>query len=148
MTKKPKKLAVEKAFERSDKHVLGDLKLKPWTPSRVIAGQNMGLLYPRIGKEGFDQFQRTKMYPGCLKDTIIVLWLCTLNDEAVEDADRSPQDAYRQSQIWASGRGIHKIDSDEFWAAYNLFSGIMNEVDHSATKPAETGEEEDEDDPN
>lgn len=147
-TKKPKQPAVEKAFTRSDKHVLGDLHLKPWTPSRVIAAQNMGLLYPRVGKEGWDQFRRTQMYPGCLKDTIIALYLCTLNDDQVDDADRAPQDAYRNAQKWAAGLGIHKINSDPFWAAYTKFTEIMKEPEQSATKPKTDDDEDEEDDPN
>ena len=144
--KKPKQPPAEKAFERSDKHVLGDLKLKPWTPSRVIAAQNMGMLYPRIGKEGWDQFQRTKMYPGALKDTIIVLWLCALNDDEVDDADRAPQEAYKTAQKWSAGLGIHKINSDAFWAAYGKFTEIMMEINNSATKPKNTEEPDDDED--
>lgn len=132
-------------FVESDKHVLDGLKLFPWTPSRVIAGQGMGLLYPEIGKEGWDQYQRTKIYPGALRDVIICLWLCTRTEDQVDQADSAPVDAYRQARTWAASLGIHKISSNSFWQAYLKFSTIMTEVDSSITAPkVEPGEEPDE----
>jgi hypothetical protein len=144
--KKVKKSAVEQAFERSDKHSLGDLPLQPWTADRVIAAQSMGMIWPNVGKEGFDQYDRTKTYPGALRDAIIVLWLCTLSDEQVEEADRAPNGALIRAKKWAAERGIPKINSDAYDAAFGKFIDIVSEVKQSATTPAET--EEEDDDPN
>lgn len=142
MKKKKKK---PDAFVSSDKHVLDGTKLYPWTPSRIIAGQAMGLLYPEIGKEGWDQYRRTKTYPGALRDTIICLWLCSRTEEQVDDADCAPVEAYRQARSWAAGLGIAKLGSDAFWQAYGKFASIMGEVDESITVPkVEPGEEPDE----
>lgn len=133
------------AFTDSDKHVLHGTKLFPWTPARIIAGQSMGLLYPEIGKDGWDQYKRTKIYPGALRDTIICLWLCTRNEIQVDEADSAPQEAYRQARSWATALKIHKAGSNEFWQAYAKFAEIMGEVDESFTVPkVEPGEEPDE----
>lgn len=137
-----KKSKERDAFTESDKHVLNGLKLQPWTPSRVIAAQAMGCLYPRIGKEGWDQYKRTKTYPGCLKDVVIVLWLCLQDWQRVDDADAAPVEAYSEARKWAASLGIHRIDSDEFWQAYGKFAEIMSEVDKSFTVPAQTDNEE------
>lgn len=141
MKSKPRK----DSFVSSDKHVLNGIKLYPWTPARVIAAQAMGILYPRIGKDGWDQYKRTKTYPGCVKDVIIALWLLTQTPEQVDDADRAPVEAYGTARSWATALGVHRIDSDAFWQAYAKFSDIMTEVDESITKPKiEDGEEPDE----
>jgi hypothetical protein len=150
------KIDPEKAFIHSDKHALGDLALKPWTPERIIAAQNMGMLYPHIGDEGWDQFHRTGVYAGCVKDITICLWLCTLPEVgpiepgekimSVLDADRSPVKAYAEARQWAIGKGIIKPNSDEFWDAYRHFSEIVKEVSDSETQPVE--KEEGAEDPN
>jgi len=150
MTKKKTKSTEsqsEKAFQRSDKHMLGDLRLNPWTPSRIIAAQSMGMLYPNIGKDGWDQYNRTRMYPGQLKDTVIGLWLCSVDDEAVETADCAPGAAYRTARGWAEEQGILKQESTEFQRARDEFISIINEVSESASKPVTDSETED-DDPN
>lgn len=130
------------AFTDSDKHILNGVKLFPWTPARVIAAQNMGQLYPEIGKDGFDQYRRTKVYPGALKDTIICLWLCTRTEDEVDMADAAPVEAYKDARKWAAGLGIHKIGSDGFWQAYGKFVELMGEVDQSFTIPKKTEENE------
>lgn len=149
MKKQSKQPPAEKAFLRSDKHVLDGVRLNPWTPSRVIAAQGMGMLYPSLGKEDWDQFERTKRYTGALKDTIIVLWLCMIDDEAVDNADSAPKEAYKTAKQWAAGLGIHKIESNEFWQAYAKFSEIVTEVASSATKITTNDDESEpeEDDP-
>lgn len=144
MKKKPAKKKY--AFTDSDKHVLHGIKLYPWTPARVIAAQSLGMLYPDIGREGWDQYRRTKVYPGAVKDVIICLWLCTQDEDAVDMADAAPVEAYRQARKWAAGLGIHKPGSDAFWQAYAKFSDIMTEVDESITAPKI--ESEDDPDPN
>lgn len=130
------------AFTDSDKHVISGINLFPWTPSRVIAAQNMGQLYPEIGKDGWDQYRRTKLYPGAVKDVIISLWLCTRNEEEVDQADCAPVEAYRQARTWAAGLGIHDTKKDAFWQAYAKFADIMGEVDKAITVPKVEGGEE------
>lgn len=141
--KKPKD-----SFTGSEKHVLDGIKLEPWTPARVIAAQSMGMLYPQIGKEGWDQFKRTQTYPGSLKDTIICLWLCSVDAERVDDADRGPQEAYSDARAWANRLGIHVIDSIPYWRAYRKFSDIMGEVNSASTRPAKVLKDEGDDGPN
>jgi len=129
------------SFVSSDKHTLNGKKLQPWTPSRYIAAQAMGMLYPRIGEKGHDQFKRTQVYPGAVKDVIIALWLCSVTEDEVDDADASPEAAYRKARAWAIGLGLHKIEGDAFWNAYGQFADIFNEVDQSRTTPAETDDD-------
>lgn len=143
MSKKAKKKP--DAFTDSDKHILNGTKLYPWTPARIIAGQAMGMLYPEIGKDGWDQYRRTKVYPGAVKDVVICLFLCSQTNDEVDEADVAPVEAYRKARAWAAGLGIHKPGSDAFWQAYAKFSDIMTEVDKSTTVPkVEPGEEPDE----
>lgn len=146
MKKTPtKKTKRRDGFTESDKHVLNGIKLYPWTPARSIAAQSCGMLYPEIGKAGWEQYRRTKLYPGAVKDTIIALYLCTLDEDAVDQADSAPVEAYRQARQWAAKLRIHDIKNDEFWQAYAKFSEIMTEVDKSITTPrVEPGEEADE----
>lgn len=146
MRKKPaKKDKPRDGFTESDKHVLNGVKLYPWTPARVIAAQAMGMLYPDIGKEGWDQYRRTKLYSGAVRDVIIALWLCTIDENAVDEADAAPQDAYKRARAWAAGLRIHDTKNDEFWQAYAKFSEIMTEVDKAVAIPEpKEGEEPDE----
>lgn len=145
--KKKKTSKPRDSFTESDKHVLHGTKLYPWTAGREIASQAMGLLYPEIGKEGWDQYRRTKVYPGALKDTIICLWICTQTETQVDDADVAPVEAYRQARKWAASLGIHKLGSDAFWQAYNKFADIVMEARRAMTAPkVEPGD--DDHDPN
>jgi hypothetical protein len=149
MKKTAKKVRPLNPFIDSDKHVLNGLKLQPWTPSRIIAANSMGMLWPRIGKEGWDQYSRTKTYPGVLRDIIVGLWLCLQDWQRVDEADAAPVEAYSEARKWAAELGIHRIDSDEFWQAYGKFVEIMSEVDKSFTKPAPAkGSEEEADEGN
>lgn len=144
--KKKKTAKPSDSFTESDKHVLHGTKLYPWTPARMIAAQAMGLLFPDIGKEGWDQYRRTKLYSGAVRDTIIVLWLCTIDENAVDEADAAPQDAYKRAKAWATALGIHDRNKDAFWQAYAKFSAIVTEVDEAITTPkVEPGEEADDD---
>lgn len=143
MKKKPAK--TRDSFTESDKHVLNGIKLYPWTPARSIAAQACGMLYPEIGKDGWDQYKRTKLYPGAVKDVIICLYLMTLDEDAVDMADAAPVEAYRQARTWAAGLRIHSTKNDEFWQAYAKFSEVMVEVDKAITTPTKTDGEEPDD---
>ncbi len=153
--------AEDDAFIKSDKNVFQDLLLKPWTPERIVAAQGMGLLYPNIGNEGIDHFDRTGLYPGVLKDIMIVLWLCTILEEPDEkkpsqgmtviDAIGAPKMALKEAMKWAVDKKIVQMKSDEFWSAYGLFSNIFKQVSDSETQPvkqAGASNETDASDPN
>jgi hypothetical protein len=144
--KKKTESRVEKAFAKSDKHVLEGVILRPWTPDRQIAFQSCGGLYPRIGKEGWDQYKRTGAYAGAANDCCLALWLMTRSEDEVDDAVRSPHDAGRQARKWGANRGIHDLKSDAFWQAFTKFVEIMSEVEASNTTPEGDGDEGD--DPN
>jgi hypothetical protein len=109
--------------------------LKPWTPERKIAAQSMGMLYPLIGDEGVEQMERTGVYPGALKDTIIFVWLCTQKESVVRRAFRKPIEAMEDAIAWASSRGLIDIDAPEFEEAYLLFSQKMEEEMKARSKP-------------
>lgn len=144
---KKKKTKPRDGFTESDKHVLSGIELYPWTPARSIAAQACGMLYPEIGKDGWDQYRRTKLYPGAVKDVIICLYLMTLDEDAVDQADSAPVEAYRQARKWAAGLRIHDTKNDEFWQAYAKFSEIMTEVDKSIVTP-KPGDDDEAPDPN
>ena len=54
--------------------------LAPYSASRKVAAQTMGMQWPFIGEAALAQLQATNMYPGAIRDTAILLWLCTLPD--------------------------------------------------------------------
>ncbi len=145
-----KRKPADAAFTQSDNHALGDLKLQPWTASRVVAAQSMGMLYPNIGAQAAAQFRRTGVYQGALKDTIIVLWLCSEKDrDVIRSAERDPDGALEQAETWAEKRGITKLNSPAFWAAYTKFMAIVTEEQESIAVPENSAvEDEDDHDPN
>lgn len=136
------------SFTDSDKNVLLGTKLFPWTPTRMIAGQSMGMIYPDIGKDGFDQYKRTGLYPGAVKDCIICLWLCSQTEEQVDEADAAPVDAYRRARVWAAGLKIHTTNCPEFWQAGKVFAKIIGEVDKATTIPKVEPSDDEAPDPN
>ena len=143
--KKEKEAPVEKAFKRSDKHVFDGLKLFPWTPARMIAAQSVGMRFPRIGEEAWDELSRSGTYPGCLRDVIICLWLATRTEDEVDEADRWPEKAYSDAKKWATEHELHSMRSAKFWEGFNKFSEIMKEGTDSATKPKATDDDDDDD---
>lgn len=143
----------ENAFLGSGAHLLGSEKLQPYSPSRIVAAQAMGLLYPQVGKEGMAQLKKTGIYPGELRDMIIVLWLCRQEkDEHVSDALADPGAAYAAAEKWAGEAGLCDMTSDVFNEALFVFQSIMNAIGESKTVRAaaeQTSAAEDEgDDPN
>lgn len=137
-TKKKKERPADKAFEESVNHVLGDLKLQPYSPSRLVAAQAMGLKYPNVPK-GFEQYSQTGSYPGLLRDVIVVLGVCTMDDDAVDKAQLDPDEAYQKAQKWADGKGILKAGSKEFLAAKSMFEKVMIEIYNSQSEPENNG---------
>jgi hypothetical protein len=126
-----------KAFLEAGGHLFLGEKLQPYTPSRVVAAQAMGLLYPKIGDAGAAQFKNTGMYAGELKDMIIVLWLCRLGkDDQVSAARMDPIAAYGVAEKWAGKAGLCDTGSDVFNEGLLTFMLIMNEIGESKTRPA------------
>lgn len=145
MSKKaPKTTPVDKAFTGSDKHTLDDLKLQPWTPDRIIKAQEIGLIFPNIGKQDWQLFRKTGVYPGAVRDVMIFVFLSTLEPEEVEEA------TYREAKAFGVKRGLHIADGKAFWEAYAKFMQVQNEIDASVALPKANGSEppdDDDDDP-
>jgi hypothetical protein len=151
-TSQPK--GAHSAFLESGGHLFMSERLQPYTPSRIVAAQAMGLLYPKIGNDGLAQLKKTGLYPGELKDIIIVLWLCRLKTkEQVADARLDPIAAYEDAEKWAGKIGLCDMTSDAFGYGLLVFQNIMNEIGESkttpvvASRPGATSDEE-EPDPN
>lgn len=127
-------MPADAAFSESASHILGDLKLQPYTASRIVAAQAMGLKYPNVPK-GFEQYAQTGSYPGLLRDVIVVLGACMMNDADIEKAQLDPDEAYLRAQRWADSKGIIHTGSKEFFAAKAMFEKIMVEIYNSRSEP-------------
>lgn len=125
-----------KAFLDSGGHLFIGERLQPYTPSRIVAAQAMGLIYPKIGTDGLAQLKKTGLYPGELKDIIIVLWLCRLKTkELVTQALMDPIEAYAEAEKWAGRIGLCDMTSDTFAYGLVVYQMIMNEIGESKTTP-------------
>lgn len=154
----PAPTGAHKAFLGAVGHTLFGKKLQPYTPSRVVAAQAMGLLYPNIGPGGAVQLKKTGLYPGELQDILIVLWLCLREKpEEIEKARMDPIAAYGVAEKWGAKAGIIGLcdpANERFTEALLIFQLIMTEIGESKTKPVETGSrrgshgDEEEDNPN
>lgn len=130
----------DKAFTGSAKHTLDDLKLEPWTPDRIIKSQELGLIFPNTGRAGWEQFRETNVYPGAIRDTIIFVYLSTLDPEDVDDA------TWKDAKAFGVKRGIHVPDSKAFWQAFEKFIEVQKEINASITVPKTDGAEPPDDD--
>jgi hypothetical protein len=127
--------------------------LRAYSASRKVAAQTMGLLYPYVGDAGAERMQRTGVYPGALKDVIIVLWLCSIQDASEQSRDQvragewnpskalqKPEAAVDVAVEWASEKGLADIDSKEWTEAFAAFISIVQPVADSefnvTTNPA------------
>ncbi len=144
-TKPKRERPADKAFQESPNHVLGDLKLQPYSPSRIVAAQAMGLKYPNVPK-GFEQYSQNGTYPGLLRDVIVVLGVCTMHDAAVEKAQLDPDEAYQNAQKWAHSKGILSMGSKAFLEAKGMFEKIMVEIYNSQSEPENRSGADDDDD--
>jgi hypothetical protein len=124
---------IDQAFVGSDKHTLkhalGDIKLQPWTPERMMKAKELGMLWPNLGKERWEQIKTTNVYAGAPTDVSIFVYLCTLDPDKVEDATR------KEAKAFGVSRGFHDTDSASFWDAYNKFADVIEEIKNSATAP-------------
>jgi hypothetical protein len=135
---------VDKAFINSENHSLNGEKLQPYSPARIIAAQAMGLRYGYVDKAGLEFFKKHKIYPGALRDVVVVLWLCSLSDEDdIDEASREPKGAIKTATKWAADRGIVDANSDKFWDSYALFMQIIGEIDDSRVSAEKKSPKED-----
>ncbi len=123
------------AFEAAKAgHELFGEELQPFSPSRKVAAQTMGMLYPMIGEAGAEQLEKTGTYPGMVKDMAIVLWLCTLpdvvdrksQDWTPSKALRKPDEALNESMEWATGKGIVDLSQKPSQEAMVAFMAMVS----------------------
>lgn len=113
--------------------------LAPFSPSRKVAAQSMGMLYPFIGESGQAQYTSTGVYKGAVKDVCILLWLCSLHDRMDQTVDAlrkgdwnpdmalmRPDEALGHAILWAQVKGVMVFDSPEWQEAYGVFSAIVS----------------------
>ena len=121
--------------------------LQPYSPSRKVAAQAMGMLYPFVGDSGAAQMERTNTYPGMILDMAICLWLCTLDnsiDQTREQvkagewnpskAMRSPDLAREAAIVWATENDMVDATGDGFSDAMQVFFAIVTGVEASQFK--------------
>jgi hypothetical protein len=126
---------VEKAFIESHGHALNGLKFEPYSDARRIAAQSMDLRYGNLTEAQAQRFRETSLYPGAVRDSAIVLWLCTIKDGA--EIDRIAANPEHYSDAWrkfAVENGLVDTDQKSFWDGFTVFMTIMNEVDVSRVK--------------
>ncbi len=118
--------------------------LKPWNPSRKIASQAMGMLYPFIGDDGFESLERTGLYPGAQRDVIIFMWLrvqhndsrgSDISESTVMRAQRKPREAWALAEEWAASAGLVETSSREFEEAYQIFTQKMSGIETLQGRP-------------
>lgn len=125
----------EKSFAESLSPQLFGKDVSPYTPSRVVAGQTMGLRYPHIGEDGARELQESGIYSGGLKDAIIFGWLSTLPDKSGKMSSWTPSRAISQPESavaaaieWAAENKVTNLQSKAFEELWGLFMQVMGEV--------------------
>ena len=115
---------------------LEGVDLQPYNTDHAWAAQAMGLKYGFVDDAGVDQFDRTGLYPGALRDAGIVLWLRTLTNETeIDKAARCPVGAAVSAAKWAQEAGIDDTRNPKFHIAYRIFMDTMAAVDAARTTP-------------
>lgn len=117
-------------------------ELRPYSASRKVAANAMGMIFPAIGEEGAKRFEAGKPYDGFLKDAILCLWLCSIPDarDLTKDEMRAgqwtPQRAIDQPEAakesafeWADGKGIADMASEQFVEAGQVALAILLKVE-------------------
>jgi len=112
--------------------------LNAYSVSKKVAAQAMGMAWPFIGEAALATLQATNLYPGALRDTVILLWLCTLPDASTalargvwtpSRALGKPDDARDAALEWADKSGITDTASEKFAEAFQVFFAIVSGVD-------------------
>lgn len=115
--------------------------LHAYTPSRKVAAQSMGMLFPFVGEAGQKQMEESNTYPGLLKDLIICLWLCQLKDASEQGKDEirnaewnpsralaRPAPAFEASMVWAEEEDLMSMTGKKFQEALQVFMAIVTGV--------------------
>lgn len=107
----------------AEKSPFEQINFFPLTKQREVAAVDMGLKYGFVAS-----YQRQFVF----RDTIIVLWLCTIPAEGaatwtVDRAEREPDSARKEAYKWAESVGIG-IASNAFAEAQVKFVEMMQEV--------------------
>jgi len=150
----PQEQGADKAFlDAKQGYELFGKPLANYSPSRKVAAQSMGLMYPYIGEARAAQFQETGMYPGLLQDALILLWLCSLPDYVTpankwtpDTAARKPGPAVLEATRWGIEKNIINVDGKEFQEAQQVFMAIVSGVEASKFKLNVPGAEASDDD--
>ncbi len=135
----------ERAFVESvGGHELQGQSLRTYSPSRRVAANAMGMLYPMIGDESAAQMAQTGVYPGVIRDVATVLWLCSLPDgdeitaQQFREGQWTPSRAlakpYAALEVaieWAGAKGLTITDSQEFVEALTVFGKIVTNAESS-----------------
>jgi len=120
--------AVEKAFQESHGHSLGDIPLEPYSRARRYAAAAMGLYYGKLTEAEFEEFLKTKLYPQAMRDVGIVMWLCSIKDHnKISAITRNPKAFEDEMQEWSEKQGLDDTSDDEFWEGFSEFADIMKE---------------------
>lgn len=108
---------------------------RPWTPSRAVAAQTMGMIFPMIGEEGQASLNTKNTYPGILQDVVIVCWLCTLPDDVSRQSDgwtpsralRSPTKAFDAAMVWGEKVGVIDMRNAKYVEGVKFFISIFSD---------------------
>lgn len=126
-----------------------EVALKPYSPSRVIAAQKIGVRFPLIGEEQWNGFADTGTYPGIIEDCILLLWICSLPDTAMRADQWTPSRAAAKplaAKVAAIGWGaklqIHDMMGEHYQEAVQVFLAIVQGVEASKFKLRVPGQEE------
>jgi hypothetical protein len=127
---------VDSAFVMSQKHPSKFFVLQPYSPSREVAGQAMGLHYGYLDDAALKRFDSDKLYPGALRDVAIVMWLCAkATEDEIESAGVEPKSASKKAMEWAKANQLLDIRSEQFIECYVTFFDIMDEIWISRSTP-------------
>jgi hypothetical protein len=111
-------------------HTLFGKALEPYSESRQIAAQAMGLQFPFVGDEGWARLAKDSPYAGAITDAAIVCWLCSVLPLEVDRACASPAWARGEAMRWAIENKSTRVTQPNFKEAFNVaLTIIRNEMD-------------------
>ena len=126
--------------------------LRAYTRTRYTAAQSMGLLYPCIGDEGLAQYNATGMYPGQVRDVMLLLWVCTIPHASeatareakagiftVERALMKPGVAAERALEWGVKNGLADPADPRFDEAHKTFGQLVRPVEESRFEIQQAG---------
>ena len=123
-------------FVKAGKRTVGEYELAPFSPSREVAAQTMGLHYAYVDDAGKERYVRTSLYPGAIRDVAIVMWLCCkATEDEIDGAGIEPKSAVKKAIDWAHSEGILNVKNDFFWKAYTAFWQMMDEIAKAGFEP-------------